>query len=84
MSELHHQSTQTGAKADKKNSLQAEHNQIPTPPLNLLQAMSSSSLASTKLAEMLRREENSALQAQLNQATAKIAELKAKMEKFEE
>lgn len=33
---------------------------------------------------MLRRGENSALQAQLNQATAKIAELKSKMEKFEE
>lgn len=85
MSELHHQSIQTGAEADKKNSLQAEHNQIPTPPLSLLQAMStSSSLSSTRSTEMLRRGENSALQAQLDQATAKIAELKSKMEKFEE
>ena len=85
MSELHHQSIQTGAEAGKKNSLQAEHNQIPTPPLSLLQAMStSSSLSSTRSTEMLRRGENSALQAQLNQATAKIAELKSKMEKFEE
>ena len=85
MSELHHQSIQTGAEAGKKNSLQAEHNQIPTPPLSLLQAMStSSSLSSARSTEMLRRGENSALQAQLDQATAKIAELKSKMEKFEE
>lgn len=82
MSTPTHLSPQTEAKANQ-NTLLKEALNTRIAELNnaALQAEINAMIAAMNKE---RKEKNAALQAQLDQATAKIAELKAKMEKFEE